>query len=861
MADTPYVQPQAYYKDGTPIPPEKFGEAVADGQARFEEGARVYVRNAEGRLQTVDASDIHHSGIQVLHPEEVHDAWERKEYGKGLGNIAKAGAAGAARGLTLGASDYVASKVGGEETRQSLDALRRQNPITSGVSEVAGAAAPLLLSGGAAAPEEAALLAGEGVEAAGAARGLGSLAGSAVRAAGVAPRAVAGVGGIVERGVARGLESLGYEGKTLLGRTAAGALKSGASGAVEGAVYGGAQAADDQSLKGEDITAEKVIAGMGENALFGGTLGAGLGAMGPLASAAAKKLLPDKESLETFARERALKAVGRDTEKIGKDLPAAQRELKRNLVGDDLKYVLKTGEDAGKPIVQAGDNVEQILGKISQAKQEAGAALGGLKEEVNGLMEANPHLAPDMGELLDRIQTEVLDPLQKSKSTGSRSQARAVERELKILRTEHEARLGAAANDNGLEAMPPAAPSFLELDNYRQTLANNNNPKGVPLALQGVGNKNSEALKKTEKVIGDYLKEKAEAAISASGDDPAAYRELSRQYFSFNGLEKAADKEVAANARNRSVSPSDHAIGLTSFLSSLATGNVGALGAMAWGGAASIANKMLRERGNSLLSVMARRAADADLTIDTAAKAMAGHIQPMKAAGLYAAMDAKQLKAEYDRTTARIKDLTREGSALAQNHVADMTPEITAHYPNVGTAVSGKLLEIINHLGSRLPPSNVSTGMALTPRAMTDRASVPTMRKFMSAVEGALHPEVVIKSLAAGKIDRDAVDTMKATYPQMYIQLRNKVMTYVAERQDALPYSRRIYLSTVFDFVGDSSLDPGNLAALQSQVKAAQSVNQTAPSDGGPKPVRGRPGPEKLGKSFALPSATAFGNS
>lgn len=863
MADSkPYVQPQAYYPDGTKIPPEKFSQAVADGQARFEEGAKVYVRNSVGKLQTVDAADIHSKGLTVAHPEDVTNAWEKKEYGTGYGNSAKALAAGAARGLTLGGSDYVASKVGGEDTRKSLDALRRQNPITSGVGEVIGAAAPLLATGGAAAPEEALALGGaEALEGASAARGVSALASAAIRTAGVAPRAVAGLGSLVERGVASGLAKLGYEGGSIASRAAAGALKAGASGAVEGAVYGGAAAANDAVLKGDDITAEKIVGGMGEGALFGGGIGAGLGALGPLVTGAASKIMPSKESLEQFSRDRALKAVGRDTERFGNDLPAAQREVLRNTIADDLKYTLKTGEEAGQPLIGAGDNVEQILGKLTQAKREAGAALGGVKDQVNDLMIANPHLAPDMSELLGKVQTEVIDPLMSSKSAGSRSQARAVERELKILREEHEARLATVGNDNGLEgaAEVAPAPTFKDLDQYRQTLDANLNPKGVPKAMAAAANKNSEALQKTSKVINAYLKGKAEAALTAAGEDATQYRELSRQYFSFNGLEKAADKSVAANARNRSISPSDHAVGLVGFLSTLATGNVGAIGSLAWGGAGTIANKMLRERGNSLLSVMARKAADLDGVIDHAAKALAGHVQPAKATSLFAAMDAKQLKKEYDRTTDRLRDLTREGSQLAMNHTASLIPEVNAQYPHVGTAVSGKLMSIFQHLGTQLPGSGISTGESLTPLAMTPRASITDMRKFMAKVQGALHPESVIKDIASGKVDRDAIDTMEIVYPAIYAQFRNSAIKYTGLRHDIMPYRDRLFMSMAFKFTGDSSLEAGRLKGLQEALGAAQSADKHASNEGGPQLKTARVGPSKIGETFATPSESAFG--
>src|SRR6187397_2597994 len=116
----PYVQPQAYYPDGSPVPPEKFGEAAASGQIRFPEGARVYVRNTEsGKLQTVDAKDILHPGVQVEAPDTLHAEWEQRTYGRGLANQGKAAAAGAARTLTFGGSDVAARALGGSETAEA----------------------------------------------------------------------------------------------------------------------------------------------------------------------------------------------------------------------------------------------------------------------------------------------------------------------------------------------------------------------------------------------------------------------------------------------------------------------------------------------------------------------------------------------------------------------------------------------------------------------------------------------------------------------------------------------------------------------------------------------------------------------
>src|SRR3954470_18660995 len=176
MADqAPLVQPQAYTADGAPIPAEQYADAARAGQAFFPKGEKVYARDGRGRLITVDPGDVSHKGITVVAPHELTELNEKRQYGKGFGNQAKAFGAGAARTLTFGGSDVAARAIGGSETAEALGALKRQNPISSGAGEVAGALAPLALTGGASAAAEGGIVAAEGAEAVNAARAASGL--------------------------------------------------------------------------------------------------------------------------------------------------------------------------------------------------------------------------------------------------------------------------------------------------------------------------------------------------------------------------------------------------------------------------------------------------------------------------------------------------------------------------------------------------------------------------------------------------------------------------------------------------------------------------------------------------------------
>ncbi|HKY41385.1 MAG TPA: hypothetical protein VJN18_35875 [Polyangiaceae bacterium] len=858
-----FSQAQAYDAEGKPVAPDQVGAAVSSGKAFFQQGAKVYARNPRGELVTVAPEDAARPGYQVLTQAELAQAQAQKQYGEGVGNVAKATAAGAARGLTLGASDAVLTGIGGDDTRRALKGLREANPIASTAGEVAGVVAPTLLTGGAAG----------GAAGAGALARAGGAAAGAVRTAGVGHRAIAGVGSLVERGVERGLAGLGYEGTGLAARVGAGALKVGTRGAAEGALYGAAKAANDAVLNGDEITAEKIVAGMGHGALFGAGVGGALGAAGPLLSGAASKLVPKKEALTKLAQEQALKSVARGTDirRLAGRAVGDAAEARLAATADDLlNYKYQSGPLKGERVFLPGRNTEELLERISTAKNEIGAALGGVKKELSAAMEAAGD-SPKVGDFLRRVKEEITDPLLKSNVPGVRSQARAVDRQLADLRAQWEAHeIARAAADAG-ELLPvrladgttamrprqaPPAPTFEQLDAMRADLRSVFQPKAPPGGgLPPPAPKGAEQLEKTERLLSEFLKDHASQTLTKMGENPNAYNELNRRFHSFRQLEQIAGKNANQQLGNRMISPSDHALGIASGLGSLATGNVGALGAMGMGAAASVANKMLRERGNSVVADMARRAAQMDDGIDRVAQALAGRGEKAKAPALAAAMQGESLRESYERASSRVRELATPQAAMS--HISALIPEVTAQYPHVGMSVSSKLLAIYQALQAKLPQSHVDTGTTLTPLAIKERVSPVQMRSFMSSVRGAFEPEKVIADLADGNVDREAVEMLKVAHPKVFQQLRSKVADYVEQNETELPYRRRVMLSMTFDFTGDSSLEPARMQGLQ-QTAAALTEADKIQEANMVKPQQGNPGVSKLGKTMALPSQAAF---
>ena len=204
----------------------------------------VTVKSPDGELGTVSKGELTQAlrhGFTVPSNQEIQAYNDKIEYGSGIANPLKAFGEAALGTATFGASRELENALG-ITTPEAQAARAEHNPIARTLGDVAGVAVPLL----------------------GEASGL-------VKA------------GSVLNPVARVAE-LG----TSVGETAAklapeaglvqGALRSGAQGAAEGALYGAGQTVSEHALGDPDVNGEKLLHNMGFGAVLGGVVGGGLGA-------------------------------------------------------------------------------------------------------------------------------------------------------------------------------------------------------------------------------------------------------------------------------------------------------------------------------------------------------------------------------------------------------------------------------------------------------------------------------------------------------------------------------------------------------------------------------------------------------
>lgn len=809
LFDTQSLQP-------VEVPDADAPNAVLSGRYGIEAGREVALYKPDGTMVAVPAESAplaFEQGYTFAPQTEIRAKELEDKYGT-LGAKALAGGAGALRGLTLGLSDRALRNSG--VTAAELRDLEEGAPITSGVTEAAGMIAPLLLSGG-------------------------SSAGA--QAAGAIPRGVATIGGAAGK---KAVGALGLEGATsLLGRAGAKAVELGVAGAVEGGIYGAGNLVSEDALGRADLNAESLAAHVGMGALLGGGAGALLGIGGTVAGAALRKAA-DKASdalggdigakLRELADESALKATGArgaDIRKLGTDEKIAQ-------IGNDLRsYTLKSGEK----VLKFGDNADDLLPRIKQAKGEVTKDLGEFRKQIDDFVRANPDDAWDVGEYLSRVRQEVLDPLRESGVPSVRAKAKKVMRELMPLQR---------AWEDGRKLAPKT------LTKLRQDLADIVYPKRPPGGgLPPQPPAHAAELMQAERILESFIEENTERVAQKMGGEDLAgrYAELRRLSESFIKAEKLADKASKQNLGNRSFS-------LTDYLAGIGGAAAGGVGGLALAAGASIGNKVLRERARSAIAVAAEKAAGlqaikkaSDAAQKRIDKALGGFLyrQPGNLAAAIVPVSSNILfehsflpggaKAEApkdpkDAAKARAKELASlvsDPQKLADK-VAMSIGDVESVAPNTASQLAATTARTVEFLHAKAP-KQAKLGNSLQPLLddwMPDDKQVRTFSRYMRA---ALDPISVLEDLGSGLVTKEGVETLRELYPRLHELSLGKLAEALASKREKLAYQDRINLSLVFGVPADDTMRPDFVARAQQmwaerQQAQAQSGLQGAGSTG-----------------------------
>lgn len=751
----PEKQTQLYYEDGSPIAPADVAGAVTRGEA-FTTGDTVRVVGAGGETGTVSrgglANTLAQQGASVETASQGRQRELRQDAGS-LSGMAKTAGEGLLRGATMGFAGP--EQFYDAEGRERALARMQANPKIAGGTELAGAlgsaVAASVLSGGTASGGAAARLAALGAR--------GALTPfRAAAALGEAAEGLVGGSGVLARGAALGLR-----------------------GAAEGALYGTGHEVSQAALENVPLTAERLLAGAWDGAKLGGAFGAGLGVLGAGVGKAGRAI------------------VGRMAES-GDDLTKAtgsfaERTMARqHLDGARIwKKVTSDGTDAARPA--------RIGRKLLDADvpSEAKAALRRVEEladEAGGRLTAVAKVADDTGVLAsaDRVVAAVDDQVAKLREVpfgDSHAIADRIEKQIAPFR-ERFASVPGVANDT--------APTlrFSEVWGLRKSLDDFVYKEGRS------GGPAKEALEEMRDAFRKELDDTMAAAAETSGADPGllkAWKQASEDYSDFALTKESLEGLVQKQGKNRAFSLTDsntsNAMGL---LMGVLSGSpiTGLVGAAATGAA----HKLIRERGAGVLAKIADRTGGVAGKMELAGKA-AALLESPKVLSTPAAIN---LSEAFERYSTQVTQAQSDPAGFAKR-LAGATADLELRYPEVAAQVQQTMVADAAYLDSLHPSPASRINNTITPNAVKPGLySFNQKQAFIDAATALDNPLGVFEDIARGELPLTKIEALKARRPLLWGEMRTTVIKYTTQREEELPFSRRMLLGTAFDFPSDWSL-------------------------------------------------------
>lgn len=767
---------------------EAIGDALASGNFDLEAGQRVPIR-LEGQLRTIPVEDLaaaQQSGAELLSQQGVQQLQREAQFRTTGQQLLGAGEA-ALRGLTLdeftGLGTAAGQALGATEEGQ---AGRREELGDLGTAiELGASVAPVLFSGGAG-----------GVAAGGAAavRGAGTAA-RLGRVAGAIPRGVAGVGRGAETLAARGLTAALGEARagSIAGRAAATATGA----AAEGAVLGTAQTLSEAVFQDKEVTAERLMANIGGNALFaaavGGAGSAAVGATGKAVAAAvpsmqkAAKRFFRASSLEGIANTRAFKQLG----SIKRQLDIAKRQF-----GDDLAPVGRVLKEDGIDVTRSsvGDLADEFARKVDEAGETIGESLKRLDDATDAA------LKPNLDRIGNRIRKEVITPLKRSTLESSRQLGRRVNNQLRVF-TEALDDAGNPVESIGFDFL-----HRMRRDVDTEAFRNKLNPTPMQQELQ-----------KARRIIEDELLTAADKASKSVGGDVANnYRAQKEKFAVYSLLRDTAQDGLTRTQRNNVFGLSDNIFGggfSGGALGALVAGDVSVMGGLTMAAMAGVAGKVvsrfMNDQGSKLAARVTRSLADIQRRDRATQRALndaaRDYFEGVKRATPI--LTSMTLQEEFDQTTENLAQFDTNGLELAAHTSFNETP-------GVADRVVGKLKDAHTFLMEKMPPRNQSDGPA-NKRGDLPNTPKSQMAKFMRYARVAQDPGVALRDFSAGQLTPEGAEALRMVWPKVWSQLAERARAEMTERKGKLTMQQQIQMTILLG-------EPVSFSLQQAYITQAQ---------------------------------------
>jgi len=734
------------------------------------------------------------------------------------GNIAGSTIAGAARGLTLGGSDYLAGKFGPPELKQRLLDYQKYNPIASSVGELGAIGGAALLG------DEA----------------------GALTLPGALGRLGTGLGGRITAGLG--------------GKVAARVIGGAASGAAEAALYEAGKKTGDLSLRDEKITAEKVASAAGHAALFGAPVGGVLGLFGKsaVAATAAKKEASEVAGAEAggmaaTAKKDASEVADAEAAGVAPRAADAAASTESRSVGDWLQHqsdvnTFKSFGGTARDIEAVERSVPGGIGRVARdvragLKEETGSSIGlHSRESMNAVaarkeaeygakiggmlrkLDEDGAMAPDAQRFAKKVEETIVSKLMRTNPDGTQVPIPFAADTVKAVRK---------VTDELTAAYEKSPATFADWHKARIDL-----DKSINFAKRAAS-PSEEALKEVRGLMETELKTAGDAAAQMKGQAWSdQYQAAKSLYQSFRIARELTEHGIAAQTRNNS-------FGIGSMLygaAGVATG--GPVGGIIGG----LAGKVVKDHADQLAADLFSRLAniagvsklvarsDASVTEGVASlvgtKAASNGLPSsgvrLKSAAPMGVTLTGNKRSDFNKVANAVNDMASNPAKTTERVGAALGPDAGQH-PKLAGALATLAVGDAAWLQSKLPSPRADQYSLQPQFDRISRASDSEISTYMRKAEALANPLIVLDEAKKGTLTRDHVEAIKERRPGLYKQIQTEVMTSLAASKKPLSYQDKIQLGILLDLPTDKTLSPEFLREIQATYAVSGKAGAESP--------------------------------
>lgn len=552
-----------------------------------------------------------------------------------------------------------------------------------------------------------------------------------------------------------------------LGRAAAGA-------ATEGVIMGAGSGVSELALSKDPVTVERMASVLSSHALFGAGVGAGAGVF---AKAAERGLARARGALDEFAAARSAPELAGDLSKLdAKGLRAAEKaELEaieaarvgqRKDVADEIAAFRREVKEQKHFLTTDGITLPQVEGKLS-AGELGRKAVKALRQLDNAL--DNPiGLAKNPGKALDALQrhedslVKLLDRADELRSTFKADKSLDRMKALDAIAPALEKNRALQAKLGELAAAPTSS-RLSQIADAKDALAAGGARQGIAEQMLG-----GTIFGKVSELAG---------AIPVLGPMIGARAARFATDLVFGRMQNAAAEQAARVSK-----------ALGSFLD---------VAKKASPAAPVLASKVFS-------SVAFSEPSDADVAIAPKKKGTTS-----LAAGYKARTDEIKQLTQYDATgRAVMRPAARAAMAKRLDPIRAIDPKLA---DQIETIRARGIEFIANHLPRRPDLGGIPIG---PDRWQPNDLEMRRTARIIAAVED---PHGIVERLVDGSITPEDAQVMREVYPEMYLDIQQRILAELPTLRATLPYQKRLAFSIFSGLPVDAAMHPDILEVLQGQ--------------------------------------------